>query len=1092
MSSRFFTNKEGNSLFDKFKGVFENNPSIQEFDALVGYFRSSGYFALRPYLEGIPKIRILVGINVDSLIKRANSQAIEFRANKKDTKNTLIKDLQKDIQDASYQEDIEKGIVQFIDDVVSGKLEIKAHPSKNIHAKIYIFRPENFNEHTPASVITGSSNFTSQGLGSSSEHNYEFNVLLNQYEDIRFATDEFEELWKESVTLLEEDMQTIKKNTYLNDEITPYELYIKLLIEYFGKDIDYDPESIGDLPTGFKRLSYQMDAVTQGYNMLMAHNGFFLADVVGLGKTVIAALIAKKFIIEHGFNRAKILVVFPPAVEDNWKDTFRKFQIDSRTKFITNGRLSHIINQSNTDYWPEEEYDLVIVDESHKYRNTNTEAFKNLQRICKGRTNKGERKKVIMVSATPLNNRPDDIFNQLLMFQDARRSTLPKSNLTNFFAPLTRKYNELRKNPDRAETTKEIRKIYKEIRKYITEPITVRRTRNDLRSSDRYKEDLNKQGIVFPEVNAPKPLYYMMDAKLSKLFEDTIDCLTEPDKLSYARYRAIEALHPEIGEEIYERAAMVSNQLAFIMKTMLVKRLESSFTAFKTSINSLHKSIDRMIEMFDRDRVIIAPDFNVNEMLDKGLSFEEIEEIIEKETEKENSKNNIFAANDFREDFIDELKHDKEIIAKLCKDWKEIDYDPKLDEFFVSLKKEILSKDKNPSGKLVIFTEAETTALYLERELKDKGYTDVLAISSANRKRSFRTIMENFDANHPKHEQKNDYNIIVTTEVLAEGVNLHRSNTVLHYDTPWNSTKLMQRIGRVNRIGTTAEEIYNYVFYPSEQGDSEIGLSNLAFNKIQAFHAAFGEDNQIYSEEEELSEKGMFLLEEPKEELDERIQYLHFIRDFKKNNKKEYKRIKNIPEKSRVCRKPIDKDIAGSSIVFLRSDKRLDFYEVNKDGVVGEITDIEAIKRFEAEMDERPYTLIKKHFDHVQLCIQRFDKEEIEFVQQENLREVLPTLDLKAINTLKPLEKYSKGVQRKIIQNLIEHIRIGTYAGLSKDINKIKTSGGADQALKEVNKVADYYGIGNERVEEKKKESDRAKLIISESFLEIDNQELKA
>ncbi len=133
-----------------------------------------------------------------------------------------------------------------------------------------------------------------------------------------------------------------------------------------------------------------------------------------------------------------------------------------------------------------------------------------------------------------------------------------------------------------------------------------------------------------------------------------------------------------------------------------------------------------------------------------------------------------------------------------------------------------------------------------------------MVISAENRKQMYDTIVSNFDANYPADKQTNQFNIIITTEVLAEGVNLHRSNVIIHYDTPWNSTKLMQRIGRVNRIGTKASVIYNYVFYPSTQGDAQIRLNKTAFMKIQAFHTAFGEDNQVFSTEEILDEVTLF------------------------------------------------------------------------------------------------------------------------------------------------------------------------------------------------------------------------------------------
>ncbi|MCS7074564.1 MAG: DEAD/DEAH box helicase family protein, partial [Bacteroidia bacterium] len=449
-----------------------------------------------------------------------------------------------DIETANYDKHTEKGILQFIDDLIEKKIEVKAHPDKKIHAKVFIFRPEPFNEHTLASVITGSSNFSDAGLGITNQ--YEFNVQLDSYDDVKFATDEFEKLWAEAVDILPVDIQHIKKETYLNEDITPFELYIKLLIEYFGKNIDYDPDSIGDLPPNFKKLSYQIDAVNEGFNMLLKHNGFFLADVVGLGKTVIATMVAKKFLMQNGRDNTKILVVYPPAVEKNWKNTFKYFNIDKYAKFITNGSLQKILD-GHQDYWNKEEYDLIIVDEAHKFRNHTTGVFQNLQLICKSpRTNigliEGVQKKVILVTATPLNNKPEDIFYQILMFQDARQSTLPITNLTSFFNSLSEQYKTL-KRFDGIDVTK-LREIYGQIRKNVIEPITIRRTRKDLENIPDYLKDLQEQGIKFPKVEPPKKIEYVTDPKLNELFYKTVFYLTDADKLSYARYQAIDVLNP--------------------------------------------------------------------------------------------------------------------------------------------------------------------------------------------------------------------------------------------------------------------------------------------------------------------------------------------------------------------------------------------------------------------------------------------------------------------------------------------------------------------------------------------------------------------
>ena len=284
MSTKFFTNNEENTLLKKFEGVFTYNPNFQYFDALVGYFRASGYFRIRPFLDKVPQIRILVGINVDKLLAEAQKSGLEFFKNHEKTKEQFIKKIQDDIESANYDKETENGILQFIDDLIEKKIQVKAHPDKKIHAKVYILRPEPFNEHTPASVITGSSNLTDAGLGAGFMFNYEFNVQLTEYPDVKFATDEFENLWKDAVDILPVDIQNIKKKTYLNDEVSPFELYIKMLAEYFGKNIDYDPDSMGDLPQNFKKLSYQVDAVNEGFNMLQKHNGLCLPMLSDLEK----------------------------------------------------------------------------------------------------------------------------------------------------------------------------------------------------------------------------------------------------------------------------------------------------------------------------------------------------------------------------------------------------------------------------------------------------------------------------------------------------------------------------------------------------------------------------------------------------------------------------------------------------------------------------------------------------------------------------------------------------------------------------------------------------------------------------------------
>ena len=199
----------------------------------------------------------------------------------------------------------------MVKDLNDGKLELRAHPSKRIHAKIYVLYPDNFNQYTGGIAITGSSNLSGNGLGISEDKQYEFNVKLSQYDDIQYAKDEFEELWKEAegCEIKADDITANIRKTYLNGDISPYDLYIKMLMEYFSDRVmESDNESTLEVPSGYTKYDYQMDAVIEGYQKLLRYDGFFLADVVGLGKTIVATMIAKKFLQENGRDNTKILV----------------------------------------------------------------------------------------------------------------------------------------------------------------------------------------------------------------------------------------------------------------------------------------------------------------------------------------------------------------------------------------------------------------------------------------------------------------------------------------------------------------------------------------------------------------------------------------------------------------------------------------------------------------------------------------------------------------------------------------------------------------------------------------------------------------
>ena len=1091
MGLNFFTNQGENTLYKKFVGVFSHMKNIEYFKSVIGYFRASGYFAIREHFPEDLKVRIIAGINVDPLIALAQKQGLMFNTNTNDTKQIFVESIQEDIINAKYSKNIEEGILQLIEDISLGRIEIRAHNSKKLHSKFYIFLSPNFNEHNPnGMVIMGSSNLSAQGLGLEDvEHNYEMNIQLNDYTNVKYADDEFEKLWQESTTILPVDAPSLIKKTYLEINPTPFELYVKFLIEFFGKNIEYDPDSISDIPLKkFKKLSYQVDAVNQGYELILKYNGFFLADVVGTGKTVMAALLAKKFIVNNG-SKTRILVVYPPALEKNWTTTFKDFQIHNYCDFITNGSLAKIIDgKFNND---KERYDLILVDEAHKFRNHRSQQFQNLQIICKsGRENignvEGFEKKIVLISATPLNNKPDDIYRLITLFQDERNSTLPsvpESNLQKYFYPHTLKYKELI-NQKPLDLTG-IQAIFNDIRDKVIKDITIRRTRTDLNKNERYKKDLDDQNIYFPKVADPFKNEYVLPHDFAELFLETFNTIIDKNKIDFYRYQAIAYLTDEANNGTYQNAETVSKSLASIMHNQLIKRLESSFYAFKKSLNRITESTDLMIKMYENGKVHIAPGLDITNLLNQGYTDEEIEFEMLKKNDDFNPKNRTFEQKDFdRKDksvsFIEGLKKDYKYLSTLNNKWQAIEEhnDPKWNEFINLFKTEYFDSTKNELGKLVIFTESADTLYYLTDRLRKETNYKVLSITSENRNKEFDTIRENFDANY-EGKFKNDFDIILTTDVLAEGINLHRANVIVNYDTPWNPTKLIQRLGRINRIGSKAHSIYNYNFYPSEQGDDRINLRQKSLAKLQSSHSAFGEDNKIYTLDEIIDQFRMF--EEKEEDKDVRTEYLEWLRKFKEQNEERFNAIKKMPLKIRCIR---DGNGNKQSISFVKNGDYKNIYlHVHNNSYP--VPFEKAVKIFEATKTEEGILPIPEmHYKHVNHILNQFEKDittpEMVGGKDDTSDVRTQTSVVRLGNWLADTLSTEDGKQSAI--NLLPLLKNGTYANLTNEVYKLRNETNASKLESELIALSKKYTSKIKRGAKKDLTPIEPKIIISETF----------
>lgn len=960
--TKFFTNETSNTLFQKFQGLAKHSKAFEIFDAVTGFFRASGYFKLRRELVHVSHIRVLIGMELDNFFAKHDKSKF-FEVTPEKVSKKFREDFIEDIRKARYAQEVEEGIIQLFDDVQSGRVELRVHPSRNLHAKFYLCLPKEFNENSGGTVIMGSSNLTDSGLGMTRAPRYELNVEIRDYEDVKFCKDEFEKLWKDGIPLNATDLEKAKTKTYLGVQPTPYELYMKVLIDTFG-DIAEDRFEF-TLPNGIMDLRYQRDAAVQGFQMLMRHHGFYLADVVGLGKTLVALMVVQRFVFENGAT-SKILVVTPPAAEAQWKDMIARFKMERRVSIVKNGSLSDILDKDPNAY------DLVIVDEAHGFRKTDSQKFQKLQLLCKskrsnlGRLNASDDKYVMLLSATPLNNYPNDLRNQIMLFQDTRRTTFDNiPDLAEFFSPLEKRFQEIRKGDYlKDEAKREIEKVYAKIRNELLSQIMVRRTRTNIQNDKGYREDLANQGVVFPRLSDPQTHDYLLDGASSALFAKTVHELSE--NIHYARYRAVEYLI-----EATDKQRQTASALESLFRIHMVKRLESSIPAFRKSLDALIKYTKQMLDMFGLDKIIIAPEYDVKNIIERFDGDIDAALLYLAETYPEfKPEEHTYSAKDFKPELHANLIEDYHTLGALAREWDELCKhveDPKLDVFRRLLTKEHLFNSKlNPSGKLVVFSESSETANYLCEQIgkisRFKGRCLVVEAKTFKDRRPL--IQANFDANFVGENNGRALtriDILFTTDALAEGINLHRANVIVHYDTPWNATRLMQRIGRVNRIGSTCSEIHNVVFYPSKDGEEQIRLCQNAFVKISAFHAALGEDARIFSTEEMLHEMELYSKPEM-DDTDKRLALLREVQDFYKKSSDHYRRIRNFPDKVRTFRDACHASRGTRTLVFLRAEQRVDYYSVSEDSHLHPLTFTDAAEAFRAEVTENPIGFTNKQF----------------------------------------------------------------------------------------------------------------------------------
>lgn len=927
--TEFITNEKGNTLSERLNELV---PKTKNLDILVGYFYISGFYQIYKSLEKVEKVKILIGLNTEVQVADAiqGNLEIQFESAKK-IKDSISKKYIDEVAIAEDDADVEEGMFKFIEWLKSGKLQIKLYDKAPLHAKLYIFT-FNKDQLDDGRVITGSSNLTRSGL----KDNLEFNVELKNSKDYEYALDNFNALWKEAIDISQNLNDTISEKTHLNNEITPYQLYLKFLYEYFKEDLTADTEIEDYTPEGFLELEYQKQAVVNAKKIVEEYGGVFISDVVGLGKTYITARLINTL-------GGKTLVVASPALisKDNpgsWANVLMEFGVRGYDCESV-GMLERILERGI------EKYDNIVIDESHNFRNEATISFERLTEICRG-------KKVVLVSATPFNNQPKDLLAQIKLFQNSRKSNIPGvQNLEAYFSSLNSRIRKLDRKNNYDEYMGIVKKNAQDIRNDILKYLMVRRTRTEIEKY--YSEDLKKQGLKFPKVHDPNSIFYQFDSKEDEAFNKTISFI---ENFKYSRY--VPLLY-YTGEELTERDKVSQRNMLTFMKMLLLKRFESSLYAFRKTIERFIRSYELMIDQFDEGNVYVSKKSanKVFQLLEENR-IEEIMDLVEQE------KVEFYKSKDFEKSFRNHLEYDLGLLKELYATWEVIDRDVKLETFIDKLKADPILN----TSKLIIFTESKETANYLSSEIEGKLGEKVLNYTGDSATALRIDVINNFDAK--ARNKDNTYRILVTTEVLAEGVNLHQSNVVINYDIPWNPTRLMQRVGRINRVDTKFEEIFTYNFFPSVQSNDLLRLQEAAEAKIKMFVELLGNDAKLLTEGEEIKSNELFDKLSSKETIigeeaeESELKYLIAIKDIRDNDIELFSQIKNLPKKSRSARRLSEQ--SGNLLTFFKKGK-LDKFVISDTKEVQELGFLDAIKLFECNQDTQRVEIPSSFYEQIKM-----------------------------------------------------------------------------------------------------------------------------
>ena len=820
-------------------------PTTKRASIAVGYFFISGFAEIMDSLGKIEKsddpdhvLRLLISPTTDRPTAEALLAGNQARADvrrsaeaegeRDEGRRMAADEARRTLEYMPQTESDQRAAAKLGDLIRKGKVRVRVYTKGQLHAKAYIFEIDG--GLLPILAIIGSSNLSVSGIR---EH-AELNLRTNDGAQARDLLGWFDRHWDDPGSVeFTEEMADILEKSWAGTERAPNDVYSKAALH------EHDDPPEAQMPHFPERelFDFQKAAVHRAIRRLDDYGGVIIADVVGMGKSFIGSAVLKHL---HETRRSKPLIICPPHLKEMWRDYLREFElygeVESRYKIGTDDVLSKYAH-----------CDAVLVDESHNFRNPNTNSYEALRAFM---DEKADDAYMIMLSATPISNTPMDLKNQLKLFPAGKISAIPPlgdTTLDEYFRGVM----------DGHEITDGGAEKIRELLRHIL----IRRTRTQImkkytkKDGDRHYIEKDGERKYFPKRRLRHPEEYDVNRVYNNAFYEIQDAIRNLKLARYApgnyiREEYLDPTHPE--HKRYSELKSATLPLIGIVRTSLLKRMESSVAAFADSVNRYLDGYKEFKALLNRGTVPIGKEFH-----------DEIYKKISSDTEDYDGQmlSGIESQYDIGAFDVDrwmaDMAHDVNVFASirgnLVDESKFTKYDDKLHKLLDLVR-------GMASEKILIFTESSVTARYvhgyLRRELRDRNTAQ---IDSGQGSREKNQAVCRFDPknNNARVDRGDEIDVLVSTDVLSEGVNMQAGRVVINYDFHWNPVRLIQRVGRVDRIGTEHQTIDIVNFLPTSEIERELSLRERVAAKIRTIREIIGHDQRILESTEVIDPEGV-------------------------------------------------------------------------------------------------------------------------------------------------------------------------------------------------------------------------------------------